>query len=521
MDETHELLLAIAGRVDDDLLAWARELVAVGEDTRAVELVTAGLSADRVALPAAVRAAAVAAATTARIDLDADAALAPATSDETETEHRFTAGHDDERLTAAVGALPERLVDGARVELTWRVTPAGAAPGPLPHPVLLVEIEPGGRPADVLAYQLHVALDRAGVIASVEVLTTGHPVPAYHLAARDAARSVDDGAEFVDPVRLPVPADAPALREEPADQVSRAVPLRPATDGGGRRRRAAPEPAPGPAPRAGEQHRPTVTPISRPLPSPVPLRRASGPSRPLAPVEAPVERTDEQQAVRPAAEVPALAETPTYRSMQDPLSGPLHTPLLATQLDPTPDGEQYDDDYDDEYDQGPVAGPGVAPGGEQYDSAAFGVSPLAPEGEAPAEDGWAGEWASGDWAVASTDLDDEPEDVPAAPEPAPAPAPVSSARHRFAGPPQPPLHQPPPPPPPAPVPLPQRPAPEPQPEPHRPDLGLRPDSLARLSDADRELLARLQAELGAAGRKPRITRRAGVVPNGNGRPPNG
>ena len=31
----------MAGRVDDDLLAWARELVAVGEDTRAVELLTA------------------------------------------------------------------------------------------------------------------------------------------------------------------------------------------------------------------------------------------------------------------------------------------------------------------------------------------------------------------------------------------------------------------------------------------------------------------------------------------------
>ena len=34
-DPIHELLLRLAGRVDDDLLADARELVAVGEDGHA------------------------------------------------------------------------------------------------------------------------------------------------------------------------------------------------------------------------------------------------------------------------------------------------------------------------------------------------------------------------------------------------------------------------------------------------------------------------------------------------------
>ena len=43
----HELLLALAGRLDDDLLAWARELVAVGEEGQAVELATAALAAER------------------------------------------------------------------------------------------------------------------------------------------------------------------------------------------------------------------------------------------------------------------------------------------------------------------------------------------------------------------------------------------------------------------------------------------------------------------------------------------
>ena len=34
----HDLLLDLAGRVDDDLLAWARELVAVGETQHAFEV---------------------------------------------------------------------------------------------------------------------------------------------------------------------------------------------------------------------------------------------------------------------------------------------------------------------------------------------------------------------------------------------------------------------------------------------------------------------------------------------------
>lgn len=55
-ETTHDLLLALAGHVDDDLLAWTRELVAVGEDAHAVELLSATLVADRTALPAPVRA---------------------------------------------------------------------------------------------------------------------------------------------------------------------------------------------------------------------------------------------------------------------------------------------------------------------------------------------------------------------------------------------------------------------------------------------------------------------------------
>jgi len=51
--DTHSLLLSLAGLLDDELLGWCRELVAVGEGDYALELVTAAVQADRVRLPAA------------------------------------------------------------------------------------------------------------------------------------------------------------------------------------------------------------------------------------------------------------------------------------------------------------------------------------------------------------------------------------------------------------------------------------------------------------------------------------
>ena len=658
---THDLLLAMAGQVDDDLLAWARELVAVGENTRAIALVTAGVTADRTSLRAALRATLVAAARAAHTDLDAGSAL-PEASDSA-LDHRFAAAPPggDDRVAAAVGALPPRLLDGAEVRLAWRLTPAGSAPGPLPHPVVLVEVEAGGRPADVLAYQLSVALDRSGVVASVEVLTSGNPLSEYHAAARRAAQRIHEASATAPPVVAPpaappvepvvepvVEATAPEPRPEPgyADlwaaegpfavpgepsgpdaaatdptgtvvgditpitPASRPLPLRPARD-------AAPAgPESRPAPRPFERRRTTVTPLTRSsLPSPVPLARRDGTRvRPLVPVhdETPVdtagdtsgaEATDPQRTVRPDGgdayssleqeQIPALADTPMFRSMQDPLSGPLNAPLLAPLLDPTPfdeHGTPVEDEDDDPF-------------------GLHGISPLAPDrpigvtAPAPAEDRWANEWASGDWAVSPSDLDrsgpdrsgpdrsgpdrsartveDEPGSDPGsdvdeidaprhraahglaeAPPASAPPIPLSPLASRFtaespivalpptgpaasavppaAAAPQPPAAVSPPtsrpptgPPTPA-APRSQLGSPAPNsprssgpdrapaaPEPAREEQaaegpGLRPDPVARLSDADRELLARLQAELGS-GTRPRTSRRAGVAaPNGNG-----
>lgn len=186
---THDLLLELAGRVDDDLLTWARELVAVGENTHAMELLAAAVLADSVTLPHWVRDALAAGARTARPDLDIGAALPP--PDGEEPSHVFDpAAGPVEHIAEVLRELPARRLAGCAVHVTWRLTPAGSAPGPVPHPVVLVEVEPD-RSTEVLAYQLATELERAGRPASVEVFPQGAELPAYHRAALRAAVPVD------------------------------------------------------------------------------------------------------------------------------------------------------------------------------------------------------------------------------------------------------------------------------------------------------------------------------------------
>jgi len=212
---THDLLLALAGRVDDDLLRWARELVALGEDARAVEMLTASLVAARAVLPAPVRSALVAAAHAARTDLGPAAAL-PQPRPEESTEHRFTTPGGNDPVAGALLEFPARPLTGCSVLLARRLTPAGTAPGPLPHPVVLVRVHDETRRADVLAYQLGAALERAGAPASVEVLPADGPVPNYHAAALDAAVELRED-----------PADDRPWRPSPRPDEARNIPAAP------------------------------------------------------------------------------------------------------------------------------------------------------------------------------------------------------------------------------------------------------------------------------------------------------
>jgi hypothetical protein len=239
---THDLLLALAGRVDDDLLRWARELVALGEDARAVEMVTASLVAARAVLPAPVRSAVVAAAHSARTDLGADTALPPP-HPEDGTEHRFTTPDRDDPVAKALLDLPARPLTGCTVLLASRLTPAGTAPGPLPHPVVLVRMHTGPRPADVLAYQLGAALERVGATATVEVLPSDGPVPPYHAGALASAvelrgEAAADRPWHPDPMADEV-TSVPAIPPHPAERHALAPPVEPPAP-----RVAQPEPSP-------------------------------------------------------------------------------------------------------------------------------------------------------------------------------------------------------------------------------------------------------------------------------------
>ena len=154
-------------------------------------------------LPAAVRMAVVAAGRAAHTDLDVGRELAPPVPDDA-TVHRFDpAAASGDRVAAVLAGLPARRLAGCTLYLTWRSTPAGAAPGPVPRAVVLVEAGPD-RSADVLAYLLATELDRAAVPASVEVFTTGTTLPAYHRAALAAARRIEVGASVIAPAGVVV-----------------------------------------------------------------------------------------------------------------------------------------------------------------------------------------------------------------------------------------------------------------------------------------------------------------------------
>jgi hypothetical protein len=458
MDDTsaspHDLLLRLAGRVDDDLLTDARELVAVGEDGHALELVTAALAADGTALPPAVRAELVTAAVAARIDLDAESALASAAPDT--TAHRFTAAAGaDVPVIAAARELPDRLRDGIRLRLTWRLTPAGPSPTPLPQPVLLVETSGDGRPGEVLAYQLGAALTRSGVHVAVEVLTSGKPLTGYHAAAlRDSTPLTGDAT--------PRPASPPEKVESVVAEVVEEVTAS--------HRVAAPEERPVDLFAVDED----------PAPRPVPLRAWQSARR-----------------RRGFGEQPAEAEADDDNPEADE-QGPLPSPVpLSRRNRPRPQDER-----------------------EPFE---------------PAEEGdWSDEWTSGGWAVAESAPETAPMPIPAADDPGQATPPqgVPATPHDYAAAADDPRlstggshalrteieHTDPGPPPPVAGPAhaladpPTPPTGMPIMSPPMAEALLKPEALARLSDTDRELLTRLQAEL-AGGAGPYAP---GVGPNGNG-----
>jgi hypothetical protein len=185
----HNVLLALAGRLDDSALSEARELVARSHLDDAAERAVGALIAGRIMVrPAEQRELALV------LELSrSDATLADhltvgdAIPGYT---HRFSRDNDPERgIAEALDRTLQVLPDLRSVHAVWRNTPAGSVPGPLPQRVVLIEIGPEAHPPAV-AFRVDDALRRAGIRSVVEVTGPGAERTEYHEAGLAAATPV-------------------------------------------------------------------------------------------------------------------------------------------------------------------------------------------------------------------------------------------------------------------------------------------------------------------------------------------
>ncbi|HET6499631.1 MAG TPA: hypothetical protein VFG87_02600 [Amycolatopsis sp.] len=187
----HNLLLALAGRLDDTALSEARELTARARLDEAAELTTGALIAGRLPVRESEQHELGLVLELSR----SDATLADhLTVDDAEADngvlHRFTGeNHPEEGIADALDRTLQVLPDLRSVHAVWRNTPAGSVPGPLPQRVVLVEIGPDGNPP-AAAYRIDAALRRAGIRVVVEVTGPGAERAHYHDQARTAATAV-------------------------------------------------------------------------------------------------------------------------------------------------------------------------------------------------------------------------------------------------------------------------------------------------------------------------------------------
>ncbi|HEX7307313.1 hypothetical protein [Lentzea sp.] len=315
----HDLLLSVAGRIDDAALSQAREFLAVGELDRAVEMLVGTLLAGGIPVLPDERAAI----TWALHEVRSDASLTdrlPVAEMLPFIRHRFTSETDPvSDITGALARAVSVLPDVRSVRAVWRSSPTGSTPGPLPQRVVLVDIGPQGF-APATAYRVDSVLRKIGVRAAVEVLTTGVQLSDYHASAVTASKAVPvsggapmrvaepvspQGAWFDQSEELPAPAPvaeptpAPEPLEETGSRRSRTstlegsqpFPPKPVK----RIPKAAAEPAPAPEPEPEAE--------IFPLPEPTPINRA--------------EVTTELRGDELAALQAALAESPAEPSSVD------------------------------------------------------------------------------------------------------------------------------------------------------------------------------------------------------------
>jgi hypothetical protein len=255
----HDLLLGLAGRLDDDALADARELLASAELDRSLDFAVGCLVAGRIVVTGAQRDELRALLT--RVNLDpvvVDRLLVNNAA--AVVRHRFGGGavggaQAGDGVTDAARHVLEVLPDVRTVWAVWRFTPAGAVSGPVPHRVVLVGVGPHGF-APATSYRMEDALRRAGIRASVEVLRDGVDPSEYHRAAMQHATQVQVAREASASPFIPSAEQRPEL---PAPQAPVAPTL---SDTPQISRTAQDKPSPSPSRRSDRPERagPTVPP---------------------------------------------------------------------------------------------------------------------------------------------------------------------------------------------------------------------------------------------------------------------
>lgn len=238
VDRLHNLLLAMTGRVDDDGINSARELLGIGQPDAAAEFLTGCLLAGHIPVTSSEQ-------YHLRRVLD-ETRSTHTLADRVHVvdslpsdEHRFgEPAEDDGDLIAALESVTGRLQGVRGMWCASRTTPAGATYGAVPRRILLAEVSPEGSTTAV-AYQLIEALRRVGINCSVDVFDSGAELPEYHREALAAAHRVRLDApasrpaerhrteEAQRPVERPVTReDAQRPAERPAEEKRAAEPLR-------------------------------------------------------------------------------------------------------------------------------------------------------------------------------------------------------------------------------------------------------------------------------------------------------
>ncbi|HKS45365.1 MAG TPA: hypothetical protein VJT49_09660 [Amycolatopsis sp.] len=213
----HNLLLSLAGRLDDSALSEARELTARARLDEAAELTTGALIAGKLPVRESEQHELGLVLELSR----SDATLADhLTVNDAEADngvlHRFSGeNHPEEGIADALDRTLRVLPDLRSVHAVWRNTPAGSVPGPLPQRVVLVEIGPDGNPP-AAAYRIDSALRRAGIRTVVEVTGPGAERTRFHDQALTSATAVWLAGSTVSssPAKPPQKAVASVVAEE-------------------------------------------------------------------------------------------------------------------------------------------------------------------------------------------------------------------------------------------------------------------------------------------------------------------